>query len=340
MPKDKVNELSITIHFKMSNKYSIIREGKRDDTMSTNAKFNIIIKEICEEKGINYNLLSRDWITMLEYKGKTRFISGFQFGLNDHALGNIMDDKFALYEVLHTKNIPVAEHHILFKNTNNNDYAEGYNTFNLVKDFYNIHKLIVIKANTGSCGTNVYKIEKEEDIEPILNQLFEHNHSISYCPYYDIKSEYRMIVIDGEIQLIYKKKKPVVIGNGKDTIRDLLISFNRHYFSDKLNDSIYDRVLNYGEVYEYDWRFNLSRGASATTDISDEIRGKLIEIKNQITSELKIGFASIDIIETDDSFYVLEINSGVMTENIIEIIDNGKEIVKSIYTKAIDKMFE
>ncbi len=198
--------------------------------MSTNAKFNKIIKEICLDKGINYSLLSRDWITMLEYKGKTGFISGFQFSLNDHALGNIMDDKYALYEVLRKKNISVAEHHILFKNTNINDYAEGYNNTIKVKDFFHKHKPIVIKANTGSCGINVFKVNKEEEIEPIVNQLFEHNHSISYCPYYDIKNEYRMIVIDGEVELIYKKVKPVVIGNGKDTIRTLLIDFNNHFF--------------------------------------------------------------------------------------------------------------
>lgn len=308
--------------------------------MSTNAKFNKIIKEICLDKGINYSLLSRDWITMLEYKGKTGFISGFQFSLNDHALGNIMDDKYALYEVLRKKNISVAEHHILFKNTNINDYAEGYNNTIKVKDFFHKHKPIVIKANTGSCGINVFKVNKEEEIEPIVNQLFEHNHSISYCPYYDIKNEYRMIVIDGEVELIYKKVKPVVIGNGKDTIRTLLIDFNNHFFMDKLNDKEYDRVLDKDEVYEYDWRFNLSRGASASLDISNEIKEKLLNIKNQICSSLNIGFASIDIIETDNELRVLEINSGVMTENIIEIIDNGKEIVRNIYSKAIDKMFE
>lgn len=308
--------------------------------MSTNAKFNKIIKEICLDKGINYSLLSRDWITMLEYKGKTGFISGFQFSLNDHALGNIMDDKYALYEVLRKKNISVAEHHILFKNTNINDYAEGYNNTIKVKDFFHKHKPIVIKANTGSCGINVFKVNKEEEIEPIVNQLFEHNHSISYCPYYDIKNEYRMIVIDGEVELIYKKVKPVVIGNGKDTIRTLLIDFNNHFFIDKLNDKEYDRVLDKDEVYEYDWRFNLSRGASASLDISNEIKEELLNIKNQICSSLNIGFASIDIIETDNELRVLEINSGVMTENIIEIIDNGKEIVRNIYSKAIDKMFE
>ena len=308
--------------------------------MSTNAKFNKIIKEICLDKGINYSLLSRDWITMLEYKGKTGFISGFQFSLNDHALGNIMDDKYALYEVLRKKNISVAEHHILFKNTNINDYAEGYNNTIKVKDFFHKHKPIVIKANTGSCGTNVFKVNKEEEIEPIVNQLFEHNHSISYCPYYDIKNEYRMIVIDGEVELLYKKVKPVVIGNGKDTIRTLLIDFNNHFFIDKLNDKEYDRVLDKDEVYEYDWRFNLSRGASASLDISNEIKEELLNIKNQICSSLNIGFASIDIIETDNELRVLEINSGVMTENIIEIIDNGKEIVRNIYSKAIDKMFE
>lgn len=308
--------------------------------MSTNTKFNKIIKEICEEKEISYKLLSRDWITMLEKDGKTRFISGFQFDLNNHAFGSVMDDKFALYEVLKAKNIPVAEHHILFKTSNTNDYATGYNNIQLVKDYWKKHKEIVIKANNGSCGTGVFKVEKEEDVEIVLNKLLEKNHSISYCPYYKIKSEYRMIVLDGEVLLMYKKNKPEVVGNGKDTIKDLLLTLNKSYFKDKLEEDKYNRVLEVGEHFEYDWKFNLSRGATASTDIDRNTKKILIELKNKICQEFRIGFASIDIIETDKGFFVLELNSGVMTENIIEQLENGKEIVKNIYSAAIDKMFE
>ena len=308
--------------------------------MSTNTKFNRIIKQICEEKGINYTLLSRDWITMLEYQGKTRFISGFQFDLNDHALGSIMDDKYALYDVLRAKDIPVAEHHILFKDTNTNDYAEGHNKKDLVRDFFQKHKEIVLKSNTGSCGTGVFKITNKEDLEEVLDNLLQKNHSISYCPFYPIKSEYRMIVLDGEIQLMYKKIKPVVIGNGQDTIKDLLLAFNQPYFKDKLEEDKYNEVLPKGEVFEYDWRFNLSRGAAISTQIEDYKRQKLVGIKNELCKIVRIGFASIDVIETEEDFLVLELNSGVMTENIMELIDNGEEFVKYIYSNAIDKMFQ
>ena len=60
---------------------------------------------------IKYKLLSKDWIIMLEKDGKTRYICGYKFDLNGHGIGLITDDKFALYEVLKAKGIPVNVGH-------------------------------------------------------------------------------------------------------------------------------------------------------------------------------------------------------------------------------------
>ena len=51
---------------------------------------------------------------MLEKDKKIRFICGYKFDLNSHTGGEIVDDKYALYEVLSKNNIPVAKHKIVY----------------------------------------------------------------------------------------------------------------------------------------------------------------------------------------------------------------------------------
>lgn len=55
---------------------------------------------------------------------------------------------------------------------------------------------------------------------------------------------------------------------------------------------------------------------------------------------MNINFATIDIIKTtDNNLYGLEINSGVCTTILTQLVDDGVEIVKDIYRKAIKKYF-
>ena len=72
-----------------------------------------------------------------------------------------------------------------------------------------------------------------------------------------------MVILNNECVLAYAKVKPVVIGDGKRTLRDLLIEFNPYYFKNRLkNDSQYKKILAKNEKYEYNWQFNLSKGAN------------------------------------------------------------------------------
>jgi hypothetical protein len=196
--------------------------------------FKEIIKEICIEDNINCKFLSKDWVIMLEKDGKTRFISGYKFDSNSHGLGLIADDKYALYEVLKSKNIPIIEHKIVYNKTNNLDYAIGCNTYEYVKEyFHKNNENIVIKPNEGTCGKNVFNITDVNEIDIILDKIFLKNFSISICPFYKIKHEYRAIMLDGENALLYAKYLPVVTGDGNKSIRQLLLNFNYDYFVNK-----------------------------------------------------------------------------------------------------------
>ena len=56
---------------------------------------------------------------------------------------------------------------------------------------------------------------------------------------------------------------------------------------------------------------------------------------------MNITFATIDIIKTrDNQIRILEINSSVCMRKFIERTENGYEIAKGIYGKALDKLWE
>ena len=303
--------------------------------------FKEMIQQICNENNIKYTLLSKDWIIMLEKDGKTRYICGYKFDLNGHGIGLITDDKFALYEVLKAKGIPVIEHNIVYNKDNHNDYAINCNTYEYVKDYFlKQNQNIVIKPNNGMCGNDVFNVTDINEIDRILNKLFINNFSISICPFYNIKHEYRVVMIDGENKLVYRKYLPIVIGDGKKTIRELLLEFNNGYFQDKLQDSKYDRILSKYEKFQYDWKFNLSQGAIAKKLEDEELYEKLINLAKKVCRETNLKFASVDIIETtNNDLLILEANSGVTIEKYVSLNPDEYKTAKEIYKVAIEKLF-
>ncbi len=301
--------------------------------------FHNIIKNICEELDIEFNLLSKDWIIALKKNGITKIISGYKFDLNSHALGLVFDDKYALYEVLKNLNISIIEHNIVYGMNNNNDYALSCNNMNYLTElFYRYNKNVVLKVNNGTCGVNVEHINNLKELEEKFLKMSNRNHSLSLCPYYEIDSEFRAIVLDNNIRLVYKKEKPLIIGDGVSTIKKLLIEFNPSYFKE-IEDERLDRVLKNGEVYIYDWKFNLSRGARINEEVNDSDRKNIYDIVSSISRNLNLGFCSVDIIKSNNKYYVLEINSGVMMKNYVEQAKDGYINAYNIYKDAIIKMF-
>ena len=299
--------------------------------------FKTIIKEICDEENINYKVISKDWIIVLEKNGVTNLITGYKFGINNHALGELLDDKYATFELLKQKEIPIIEHNILYGPKNNNEYAKGINNVEYVKSLFNkYNKDVVLKINDGTCGANVIHIQDEAELVKQYERLSEKFFSMSLCPYYDIENEYRAIVVNGKVELLYKKIKPVVIGNGRSSIKELLVDFNEEYFKN-IDDENLQKVLPDGVSYEYDWRFNLAKGSKASFEIDEKLKFNIEKLAEDISKKIGLGFGSIDIIKTTEGdLFVMEINSGVMMENFVKQVPDGYNIAKNIYKKVIE----
>ena len=304
-----------------------------------------IIKQIALENDLSYEVLSCDLVIKLTKGNKIRYINGYKFGLNSHSLGLILDDKYATYELLNSLGISVCKHHILFRPTNHNSYAKNYNSFDYCYDlFLKYNKNVILKVNNGTCGDGVYHITTKKELKKIYNHLLKYNFSISLWPYYDIKNEYRVILLNNEIKIMYGKINPVVIGNGKDKLIDLLKDFNINYFGYKTNlkkNINYNKVLKKDEKFIYDFKYNLSKGSIITEDIDKETKSIISKMAKDVSKKINLGFGSIDIIKTnDDKYYVLEINSGVMIENYIKLTSDGFKKAKKVYEEAVLEMFK
>lgn len=278
--------------------------------------FNSLIREICLENDIKCVSLSSDWIVVLEKNNIKKTIAGYKFDNNNHAFGEILDDKFATYELLKLYDIPVCEHNIFYSKNNENSYVQSRNSWDYINSLFNKYNHdIVIKINNGTCGVNVNRIT-------------------------NIENEYRVVVLNNKIELIYKKELPIVYGNNKNTIKELLEKFNPNYFKNINSDEL-NNVLDLNEKYIYSWKFNLSNGSMPSLDVKDEEKKHILEIINSILNKINVGFCSIDVIRTvENKYMVLEINSGVMMKNFAQEVIGGYDIAKSIYTKAILEMFE
>ena len=298
-----------------------------------------IIKDVSKEERIKCISLSNDWVFKLEKNNIVKYIYGYKFDLNSQATSCLLDDKYAFYSVLESYKIPCVVSEIIYNFNNKLEYAKDKNTLDYALSFfkkYNNH--IVVKPALGTCGKDVYEIKSEENLNINLTNLFKKYDTLCLNPYYDIKNEYRIIVLNQKEQLVYMKIKPVVYGDGSKTINELLRDFNPSYFN---NLDVSSKVLVLNKKYEYTWKFNLSKGSICSLDIDEMKKERIVSLAKKVSKILNIKFGSIDIIELNSGeLLVLEANSGVMMDNFINIIPNGYEIAKDIYRKAIKEMFK
>lgn len=306
--------------------------------------FHRLMRELCQEMDIKLEKLSYDWILQLTKNGKVKHITGNRFDLNPEASGDIACDKYATYEVLKSQKVPVIEHVMIFNPaTRSGCIPDEGNSLKIVSEFLK-YGCLVVKPNSGCEGIGVSLCRTLKEVETAIQRLFRSSPSISICPYYDIKTEYRTFYLNGEVKLIYGKTKPFVIGDGKSTMGELIEGLNlpdKSVVQSNLSVIDFNYVPKDKEKVDISWKHNLSGGATPTILEKSELYEKVANLAIQAGHAMNMNFATIDIIQTtDDQLYVLEINSGVCGTIFIDSIDGGYDIIKDIYRKSLEDMFK
>lgn len=165
-------------------------------------------------------------------------------------------------------------------------------------------------------------------------------------PFYNIENEYRVIFLNGKSLLLYAKERPYIVGNGKDTLATLVIAKYKEQGLSYLNDLLekLELIVPKGEKVVMSWKHNLGNGANAIIIEDESLKAKLAEFVKLAADALDIKFASIDIVVSNGTYYIMEVNSGIMIENFAAQQPNARynyyEITKDIYRLAVTTLLE
>ena len=172
-------------------------------------KFNKIVEEVCKEEDIEYKFLSKGWIMQLKKGDKYRYVVGTGNISNRQSVYVIASDKYATYDVLKESGIPVFEHKIIFNPVYRPDSVSDLNGDKEIKEYLNKqkNKKVVVKSNAGYGGKEVFLCDNVLEIKRIIKKIFKRRESVSIMPFYDVDTEYRIIYLKGNIELVYGKNK-------------------------------------------------------------------------------------------------------------------------------------
>ncbi len=268
--------------------------------MQAETSFQQLVKEICQENEIGLTWMSSNWMAQLDKGDKRRYILGHKFDLNSAASALVADDKYATFEVLKKDGVPVIEHSIIYEKDNHEPYVLGRNSLDYITEYFDAHQKHIV-------------------IKPNLGQCGNNVYQITDT----------------------KQITPILEKVFHQSMSASLCPFYQiqHEYRVILLDG--EERLSYQKNLGDGWKFNLCHGATAQPIQNELMHQCIVNIAQKAAKALDLRFCSVDIIDTvEHELLVMEVNSGVMTENYLKQYPEQRDDVKIIYGDAIQKMFE
>lgn len=163
------------------------------------------ILEICEAEHIAVESLSKNYILRLRKGEIIRTVYGPFWDINNAAADKIACDKCACYAMLNESGVPAIEHQLLSHPIRRFGFTGESGVWTNALNFFNRHKVIVVKPNNGSNGREIHLCNTVQTLELAVQEIFETSPDVAISPFYKIKTEYRVFYLNGECYLIYGK---------------------------------------------------------------------------------------------------------------------------------------
>jgi glutathione synthase/RimK-type ligase-like ATP-grasp enzyme len=204
---------------------------------------------------------------------------------------------------------------------------------------------IVVKPNEGTSGNSVFKVSSEPELELAVHRIFSSCLSLAISPRLDIENEVRVVLMDQHPLVVYSKTRPAIVGDGVHSLLELALaampaemrSTVLSAMTGDLDRAKLDSIPPSGERHLLSWRHNLDKGAQPVLLEQGEIRDACVEIAARAAKAIGIRFGSIDVVQVNGSWQILEINSGVMMEALGRL---HPDLVYAAYSAALDRVFD
>lgn len=261
--------------------------------------FHKILHELAKENGYKLTRVI-DGVYELKKGSKTIYIKGKNFGQNTALASAFAKNKAQTFEILRRNKIKAVPHYEIYQPA---FYA--YFGDQAKRNRARINAVIkkeglplVLKPAEGSKARDVSLVHNKRQINKRIKDLFVYERELVLSPFRDIKHEYRCVVLNNKVELIFDKVKKERVRRGK------------------LVFGVKPKVL----------------------EKSEKPYKKLEAIAKRAAKTLKLDFATVDIIETEKEGYeVLEINSTVCLGHFGNANKDYYQIAKNIYKKVFKK---
>jgi glutathione synthase/RimK-type ligase-like ATP-grasp enzyme len=311
---------------------------------SSQRVFISAVRKYCTEHGIAVETRSQGWLMVMRKGPRRHLTHGYDVGLNSAVTHRIASDKAATAELLEMSGIACVPH-AFFPSPALSDYVPPHGTWDaMLAHLTQNPDGIVVKPNEGTSGNLVFKVLDRPALERAVGEIFSLNLNLAISPYLEIKNEVRVILVDDLPVTVYGKSRPSVTGDGVHSILQLALaampaerlSAILPGMAGDLDSATLDTVLPPGRYHALNWRHNLDAGAEPVLLQQGAVRERCVELAIAAAKSIDLRFGSIDVVQVDDDWKILEINSGVVMEAL------GKthpELVYAAYSAALDKVF-
>ena len=314
--------------------------------MLTNRRIFVdALRRYCAERGIAIDVKSDGWLIVMQRDGKQACAFGYDIGLNSAVAHRIVNDKAATAEVLEIAGVACVPH-TLFSSPEMNQYVSLPGSWEAMLRLLatNPHGLVV-KPNEGTTGESVFMVRTKPALELAVSRIFASHLGLAISPYLNIEDEVRVVLLDGDAIVVYRKNRPSIVGDGQRSLLELALaaipvaqrSTVLPGMIADLDKTELDLVMPAGQRRVLNWRHNLDSGAQPTLLHEGQVREACIEIAIRAAKAVDIRFASIDVVQVGGAWQVLEINSGVMMEALSKA---HPHLVYTAYHAALDRLFQ
>lgn len=268
-----------------------------------------LLVQVLDELGIKYEFADKTKNLVRVGDAPYRYFHNHQMPLNRSDVKDICRDKDHLNQILSSVMRIPDSYGYLDPFVTEMDYREYLKYDSIEKILDDIEEKfgfpVIIKKNQGYLGISVFKCQTRGEAKNALEKIYDReSRDFDYVAlvqkYIEPKAEYRVCVLDGEIQFVYKKDNGGAIFEG-----------------------------NLSPLHWANSKARLIENQDFVERIRDYIK--------PIFQEIDLVYGGIDIIEDNDGeLWLIEINNHPGYGYFIR--DNGPDKVVDLYRKVLKKM--
>ena len=303
------------------------------------------VRRYGERHVITVDVRSDGWLIVMQKGPRRHLVFGYDVGLNSAVARGVANDKAASAEILAHSGIACVPH-TLFLNPRLHAHMAPDGSWGPMLELLAQHpEGIVVKPNEGTSGRSVFLVSCRPQLELAAQEIFTAHTSLAIAPYLAIEDEVRVVVLDQVPLVVYGKNRPAVEGDGSRTLLELAIAATPAaqrsvVLPDLLRGrakSELDTIVPAGGQRVLNWRHNLDAGAHPVLIEQGDARATCVRLAIKAARAIGLRFGSVDVVRAGARWQILEINAGVMMEQLAGF---HPDLVDAAYAAALDKVFE